>query len=418
MGLKSVTAGWSKTGEQLMDARLTGGKAAKAGADEARKRAAVEVVTRYEPALRRTAQRYSLCADDAEDAFQRAMEILLTKAPTTDPRELIRWTQTVTKHEALAVRRSREQTMGRSAPAPRDGEPVDWVALIPAEGAGPDERAEQRETTARNREAMRALKPAERRALSLLAGGCSYAEIARITGFSATKVNRCIAEGRERFRRVLAGSEDGSRCNELRPLLSALCDGELSPEQASAMRDHLQACGPCRAAIRSYRAAPRTIAALAPAPFLFGTLIERAQAAFAKLTATAKTAAAGAGTAAVGTACVVTGVVPAPLSLAGGDPPPPPPAIERSRGEPTSVTRSTDKADVRREQAKRPRRKASREQVGREATASSAPAPVEYAPAPESAPAAEPAPEPTPAPPAPAPAAPPSSGGAAGEFGP
>lgn len=415
MGLKNVAVGWSNTREQLVEARLTRDKGAKAGADAARKRAAVEIVTRYEPALRRTAQRYSLCADDAEDAFQRALEILLTKAPTTDPRELIRWTQTVTKHEALAVRRSREQTMGRAAPAPRDGEPVDWVALIPAEGAGPDERAEQRETTARNREAMRALKPAERRALSLLASGCSYAEIARITGFSATKVNRCIAEGRERFRRVLTGSEDGSRCAELRPLLSALCDGEISPQQASTVRDHLHACGPCRAAMRTYRAAPRTIAALVPAPFALGALLERAQAAFAKLTATAKTAAAGAGAAAVGTACVVTGVVPAPLSLTGGDPPP---AIERSRGEPASVTSSTDKADVRREQAKRPRRKAPREQVGREATASSAPAPVEYAPAPEPAPPAESPPEPAPAPPAPSPAAPPSSGSAAGEFGP
>jgi len=105
------------------------------GANAARKRAAVEIVTRYEPALRRTARRYSLCADDAEDAFQRALEILLTKAPTTDPRELIRWTQTVTKHEALAVRRSREQTMGRAVQAPGEGEPVDWVALIPRRGS-------------------------------------------------------------------------------------------------------------------------------------------------------------------------------------------------------------------------------------------------------------------------------------------
>jgi len=387
------------------------------GENAARKRAAVEIVTRYESALRRTAQRYSLCADDAEDAFQRALEILLTKAPTTDPRELIRWTQTVTKHEALAVRRGREQTMGRAAPTARDGEPVDWVALIPAEGAGPDERAERREATARNREAMRALKPAERRALSLLASGCSYAEIARITGFSATKVNRCIAEGRERFRRVLTGSEDGSRCAELRPLLSALCDGEISSEQASAMRDHLQACGPCRAAMRTYRAAPRTIAALAPAPFALGALLERAQAAFANLTAAAKTAAAGAGTAAVGAACIVTGVVPAPLSMVGKDPPP---AIERSTGAPTSVTSSTGKPAGTLRPAKRSQRRAPRKRADREAESSGAPAAVEYAPAPEPlpVPAPEPAPEAAPAPPTPSPSAPPASGSAAGEFGP
>ena len=70
--------------------------------EAARKRAAVETYARHEAALRRTARRYSLCADDAEDALQRGLEILLRKAPSEDPRELIRWTQTVVKHEALA----------------------------------------------------------------------------------------------------------------------------------------------------------------------------------------------------------------------------------------------------------------------------------------------------------------------------
>ena len=94
-----------------------GGSATLGGRSEAaRKRAAVETYSQHERALRRTARRYSLCADDAEDAFQRALEILLTKAPTDDPRELIRWTQTVVKHEALAVRR--EPRADRSAAPP------------------------------------------------------------------------------------------------------------------------------------------------------------------------------------------------------------------------------------------------------------------------------------------------------------
>ncbi len=377
-----------------------------------RKCAAVEILSRYEPALRRTARRYSLCAEDAEDAFQRALEILLTKAPTTDPRELIRWTQTVTKHEALAVRRSRERTMGRFVQPPGDGEQVDWVALIPARGDGPDEQAEREEAIARSREALRALKPAERRALGLLASGCSYAEIARITEFSPTKVNRSIAEGRERFRRFLAGSEDGSRCTELRPLLSVFCDGEADPAQAIAVREHLRACGPCRAAMRAYRATPRAVAALAPPPFALGALLERAHAVVAKLTATTKAAAISAGTATVGTACVVTGVAPAPFSSAGEDPPP---AIERGADRQVGVASPVaGKAGTRR-QAKQPQRRTPRERTSGEAALSSEPAPVEYAPAPEAAPAPalEPAPEPTPAPPPSSP-----SGAAAGEFGP
>jgi DNA-directed RNA polymerase specialized sigma24 family protein len=45
-----------------------------------RKRAAAELVAREDAELRRTARRYSLCEDDAEDAYQRALEILLVKA--------------------------------------------------------------------------------------------------------------------------------------------------------------------------------------------------------------------------------------------------------------------------------------------------------------------------------------------------
>lgn len=425
---------------------------AKEGATRAaaRRRAAAEVVARYEGALRRTASRYSLSPEDAEDAFQRAMEILVVKAPSTDPAELIRWTQTVTKNEALALRRSRKKSVARLARPPRGGGgAVDWAALVPAEGDGPYERAEQREALARSREALRALRPAERRALGLLAGGCSYAEIERITGFSPSKVNRSIAEGRERFRRLLARGEDGSRCEELRPLLSAFCDGEASPEGADTLREHLRACGPCRAAMRSYRAVPRAVAALAPAPFglvgLLGRLREvvadlqarlpgggggdsaLAQAAGgggakgAGAVALAKAAAVCAGTAGGAAACVAAGVVPAPFGIggAGADRP----AIERGSGRPAAA--ATGEAAERAAHASRPgpsrRRKAKDEEEGADAGTTPAEA-VEYAPPTEASSAPPPAPAPQPAPaPAPPPAtAPPSSSGgnAAGEFGP
>lgn len=156
--------------------------------DAARKRAAVETYARYEATLRRTARRYSMCADDAEDALQRGLEILLTKAPMTDQRELIRWMQTVVKHEALAVRRERERILAGPAAAPAEPGTEDWVATIPAAGDGPAEKVERREAIARSREALQALKPQELRALGLLAEGYSYAEIGEITGFSRTKV--------------------------------------------------------------------------------------------------------------------------------------------------------------------------------------------------------------------------------------
>jgi len=314
------------------------------GADGARSRAAVETYARHEAALRRTARRYSLCADDPDDALQRALEILLTKAPTDDPRELIRWTHTVVKHEALAVRHDRERIL--SGPAAVAAEPgrEDWVALIPTEADGPPERAERHEAIARTREALQALKPQELRALSLLAEGYSYVEIGEITGFSHTKINRCLAEGRDRFRRLLSQSEDGGRCEEMGALLSAFCDGELGTEQARTVREHLRACAGCRATLRAYRAAPRAAAALAPALPAGRSLLERAHDALADLAgrfagggdpgltqvattggargagfaALAKTVAICAGTAGGAAACVAAGVVPAPLEIGHG----------------------------------------------------------------------------------------------------
>jgi RNA polymerase sigma factor (sigma-70 family) len=314
-----------------------------AASEAARKRAAIETYSRHQDALRRTARRYSLCADDADDALQRALEILLLKAPNGDSRELIRWTQTVVKHEALAVKRDRERILsGPAAVTPEPGR-EDWVAMIPARTDGPPERAERQEAIARGREALQALKPQERRALGLLAEGYSYKEIGAITGFSHTKINRCLAEGREKFRRVLSSSRDGSRCEELRPLLSAFCDGEAGDEEAAVLREHLRACANCRGTLRAYRAAPAAAAALAPALPLSRSLLDRAHDALAGLAArfggggggsdsalsqiAASGGSRGAGIAAMakiaaicvgtagGAAACVTGVVPAPLDI-------------------------------------------------------------------------------------------------------
>lgn len=402
-----------------------------------RKRAAVELIARDGAGLRQTARRFSLCEDDAEDAYQRALEILLTKAPSDRPHELIRWMKTVVKHEALAIRRRRERLLG-----PGDDELGDPVARIAAESAGPGERLERREEIARSREALRSLKPAELRALTLLAAGYSYAEIGEITGFSQTKVNRCLAEGRERFRRLIVRSEEGARCAELAPLLSAWCDGEASAADTATVREHLRACTACRATMRAYRAAPAAVAALVPALPASRSLLERAQELFLGLqtrlpgtkvagdAGAAQLAAAGgargagaaalakvlaicAGTVGGATACVATGVVPAPLGLA-----PERTAqatIERvservleSAVGPAAVDAPVSAATETGAEAEAPpasptERERSETEPTPETTEAGA---VEYAPA-EAAPAA-PAPEPSS----------PTAGNAAGEFGP
>ncbi|HVX31508.1 MAG TPA: sigma-70 family RNA polymerase sigma factor, partial [Solirubrobacterales bacterium] len=310
----------------------------------ARKRAAVETFVRHEAVLRRTARRYSLCADDADEALQRGLEILLNKAPSEDSRDLVRWTQTVVKHEALAVRAERERTLAGPAATPDEPGREDWVSMLPAEVAGPAERAERHEAIERSREALATLKPQELRALGLLAEGYSYREIAERTSYSPTKVNRVIAEGRERFRRFLLRREGGARCAELAPLLSAFADDEAAPADVATLREHLRTCAHCRATLRAYRAAPGAAAALLPIlPPVRGTVVGRLHDAYAALAtrvgggssgasdstlgglaaaggtrgagmaAIAKVLAICAGTVGGAAACVATGVVPAPL---------------------------------------------------------------------------------------------------------
>jgi RNA polymerase sigma factor (sigma-70 family) len=152
-------------------------------------------------AFLRTARRNSICRDDAEDAYARAVEILLAKGPFDDPHRLPGWMHVVTRHEAMRVRRSRDRLLGA-----RVGCGIDDPAAIEPQAPtpGPAERAERRERVAHSAAALAALKPQERRALALKAEGYSYAEIQELTGWTYTKVNRCMAEGRKRFLELFA----------------------------------------------------------------------------------------------------------------------------------------------------------------------------------------------------------------------
>ena len=153
--------------------------------------------------LRRVARRHSLCREDADDALQRASLILLTKAPAVDPGRLIAWMVVVTKHEAMAVRRSRERIL---AGLPHDSAPADPLDAFPSDHPDPAERSERLERLAEARAALAALKANERLAIVLQAQGYSYAEICELCGWTYTKVNRCLAEGRARLYRLAEAS--------------------------------------------------------------------------------------------------------------------------------------------------------------------------------------------------------------------
>lgn len=216
----------------------------------------IELVRSHAPGLLRLARRHSLCADDAQDAYQRGIEILLRHAGRLDPERAPSWLRTVVKHEAMAVRRTRQRDLAATE--------IDFDHLEARTSASPEERVASIEQVARSAEALQRLKPQELRALWLRAQGNSYEEIERLTGWSRTKVNRCLYEGRRSFLERYAGIEAGMECERWAPLLSALVDGEASPQQLVEIRPHLRSCAACRATVRELHRAAAPLRAIFP----------------------------------------------------------------------------------------------------------------------------------------------------------
>ena len=115
------------------------------------------------------------------------------------------------------------------------------------------ERATDRERAHRALAALATLKRDEARALVLQAAGRTYAEIEAETGWSHTKVNRALTEGRAAFRGRLAALDEGAECAHYAPLLPALVRGRAPADAVVALRAHLRACGACRARLAALR---------------------------------------------------------------------------------------------------------------------------------------------------------------------
>jgi len=216
----------------------------------------LDLIAAHADSLLRTARRYSLCADDAQDAYQRGLEILMRHAHRIDADRAGGWLHTVVKREAMAINRSRRRFVG--------GDEVDLDALETRTSPSPEDRVLGFERVARSAEALQRLKPQEVRALWLKAMGNSYQEICDQTGWTYTKVNRCLAEGRKSFLARYAGIEAGEECRRWAPVLSAMVDGEATAEQMLELRPHLRNCAGCRAALRELRGSTAPLVAVFP----------------------------------------------------------------------------------------------------------------------------------------------------------
>ena len=229
-----------------------------------RGRAAEELILRtvaaHADSLLRTARRCSLCPDDAQDAYQRTLEIFMAHAARLDPGSVAGWLHVVVKREAQAIRRSRQRCVTSSE--------VDFDKYESRSTPSADERLASVDLVGRAAEALQRLKPQELRALWLKAQGHSYNEICVLTGWSYTKVNRCLTEGRRSFLSRYATIESGAECERWLPVISAMVDGEALPEQLIALRPHLRNCPGCRATLKTLQGSSEPLSAVLPVPLL------------------------------------------------------------------------------------------------------------------------------------------------------
>ena len=135
-----------------------------------------------------------------DDALQSAYTLFLERYNGVG--EPLAWLYTTVKREAWAIRRRgwRQRECSTNFAVNGGNGTFDLAEALPTEAPGPNERVERDELLAHRRQALAELKPDERSALYLLGLGLSYAEISQKMGWTHTKVNRCVSEGRAALR--------------------------------------------------------------------------------------------------------------------------------------------------------------------------------------------------------------------------
>ena len=237
------------------------------------RRHAVCLAMAWAPSLVRFAARYTHSLEDAEDAYQRAMEIALTSAPVTDPDKLLTWLHTVIRREAAELARIRR----REQPVPAEDLDV-AVTARSAQPTSPDAIVEWRERYRGLQDAWTALSDEQRVCLLLRSRGVTRPEIQELTGFSLRKVHRAIAEGRASLTAWEVRMASGQECASVRELIDTVLDGESSGRDRRVLSRHINHCPACRAAYRDQRDQLRLLGSLVPTVLIGAELVQSAPA--------------------------------------------------------------------------------------------------------------------------------------------
>jgi RNA polymerase sigma factor (sigma-70 family) len=227
------------------------------------RRAAACLAMSKAPGLIRFAARYTRSLHDAEDAYQRSMEIALTGAPVTEPRRFMAWLHTVLRHEALAVARARR----REGPG-AELDVAEAFAERVADSVAIDAVAEWRERYRFIQDGLAGLTDAQRICLILQSGGATYERIRQITGYSLRKVERSVLEGRASLQAWEIRLASGAECERVQLQIDRVVTGSASNRERRTVSRHVRHCGPCRAVLRNRRESSEWLAALVPLAFL------------------------------------------------------------------------------------------------------------------------------------------------------
>jgi len=222
--------------------------------EQGRDELVVETVRRHADHALKIARRCTQTPDDALEAYSRALLKLVRYKDDLRADTAHLWLFEVVRREAGLVRKQRRRLV-----AVDDGE-LHLLIVETAESA--EERVLGLDVASRAGEALAALKTDEARALTLQAAGLSYGEIATRLGWTATKTNRALTEGRAGFRLRYAELESGEACRRWATMIADGREGSLA--ERARLRAHLRGCAGCRATARELHDTPAVLALVLP----------------------------------------------------------------------------------------------------------------------------------------------------------
>jgi RNA polymerase sigma factor (sigma-70 family) len=157
----------------------------------------------------RQAARHVFRPPDAEDALQDACVQFMRRYDGEGGTHALRWMLLVVKRCAWAIGERQRRHESHRELTCTDADIEDEVPLLAVDDGSLDPHlvAERTEQHAMCTALLARLKPDQRAALLLLGLGFSYREIGELRGWTYTKVNRCLAEGRAALRADTEGQQ-------------------------------------------------------------------------------------------------------------------------------------------------------------------------------------------------------------------